>query len=133
MHSGMVARFMFHEYIDHTYLPHPGGGFSVARKAFFLLSLHIAATSASHQKATLSNIISNRPNTPPSKPHHTIPHPHIPSQHPTTHLIPYAPHQHPKTIFFFSFHLLEFTRTVAVCFEVRYAVVVESEGGKGEG
>ncbi len=37
MHSGMVARFMFHEYIDHTYLPHPGGGFSVARKTLFLL------------------------------------------------------------------------------------------------
>jgi len=65
MHSGMVARFMFHEYIDHTYLPHPCGGFSVPRKTFFLLSLHIAATSASHHhKATLSNIISNRPNPP---------------------------------------------------------------------
>jgi len=105
MHSGMVARFMFHEYIDHTYLPHPCGGFSVATKTFFLLSLHIAATSASHQKATLSNIISNRPN-PPS-------------------------YEHPQT--FFSFHPLGFTGRVAVCFEVRYAVVRESERGKGGG
>jgi hypothetical protein len=127
MHSGMMARFMFHEYIDHTYLPHPCGGLSVARKTFFLLSLHISATSASHHKATLSNIISNRPNTPspplpsPSHPlslpfnnppqnptlpshipHTTSPHPHIPSQHPpTTDLIPHAPAPTPEDNFIF--------------------------------
>jgi len=132
MHSGMVARFMFHEYIDHTYLPHPCGGFSVARKTFFLLSLHIAATSASHHhKATLSNIISNRPNTPSLKtpPYHpTSPHPHIPSQHPTTHLIPYAPHQHPQT--FFSFHTVGFARMVALRF--RGTVLETQMGGSGE-
>ncbi len=137
MHSGMVARFMFHEYIDHTYLPHPCGGFSVATKTFFLLSLHIAATSACHHhKATLSNIISNRPKSPlpqnPTLPSHTTsPHPLSTPHHPPH---PLRPAPKPSDISL-PFHLLEFTRMVAVCFEVRMLLLGSRRGErvKGEG